>query len=181
MKRNGISTIRIHALHSLTLKLGLVWLLALMSCQRPLSKGGASNELAPRAGAAPDAATAPKTPNAATAEPIVVVGTPLVRGPSSPQLIRETIGGRYLPDLMRCYRETLATQPMVVGRISLALNIGKDGVVFNTNIESDSAQSQSLEDCVTAVGRGFRFPAPSAQVVTTVPIVFTRSDAMDHE
>lgn len=151
----------------------LAMALILTACPRPPGGGGAPT-LVPRATPAPAPAPAlsPAGPDVAAASD-VIIGTPQIIGPLPKETIYQTVQGRYRPELVRCYQETLAKKPGVQGRIMLRLVIAPSGAVTEAFIESDSAQEDGLERCFASVGQHMRFPPPPGLTVVNVPLVFT--------
>jgi hypothetical protein len=61
---------------------------------------------------------------------------------------------RYMPQLMRCYKDALRGEPSLHGRIDLELTIGTDGAVASARARG----MPDLEDCVEKRARAWTFP-----------------------
>lgn len=99
--------------------------------------------------------------------PLIVVGTPQVQGEQDPQALRTLILS-HLPELLRCYRLALVTQPELEGRVQLRLLLSPSGSVRTSEVQAATTQAPPLEACLGAVPRPWRFP--STQGVTQVII-----------
>jgi hypothetical protein len=73
-----------------------------------------------------------------------------------------------------CYEKALLQNPMLQGKMTVAVKIGPTGSVCNANIASDSLGDARVTGCVLNKFRGSSFPPPTGGCADVrVPINFT--------
>ncbi len=82
-------------------------------------------------------------------------------------------GARALePDLLTCYRETLAARPNVRGKVVVRADLTKDGVLSGARMEVSSVGDEALVACTIKRVNGARLAATPKPRAVFVPINF---------
>jgi hypothetical protein len=102
----------------------------------------------------------------------VIVGAVTAVGPLSEAVILSAVQPN-APRFLVCYREALAQNPELEGRVVLRFVIGRDGMTWNvTDAGSDLPDSRMTRCVVRACGE-LRFPEPDGNIVKVVlPLMF---------
>ncbi len=101
----------------------------------------------------------------------VRVGAITVSGPL-PREVATRVARRSLNQVRFCYERELASDASLTGHLTLRLDVGPDGGV-TANQVSASAMPESVDRCVSSVGRRTRFPTSSGASTVTIPYSFS--------
>ena len=103
--------------------------------------------------------------------PRVRVAAITVSGPL-PREIASRVVRRSLNQVRFCYERELASDASLTGQLTLRLDVAPDGAV-TANQVSASTMPDSVDRCVSSVGRRTRFPTASGASTVTVPYSFS--------
>lgn len=103
--------------------------------------------------------------------PRVRVAAITVSGPL-PREVASRIVRRSLNQVRFCYERELASDASLTGQLTLRLDVGPDGAV-TANQVSASTMPESVDRCVSSVGRRTRFPTSSGASTVTIPYSFS--------
>lgn len=105
----------------------------------------------------------PRPPGSPPRTPGILVSTLQVNAELlDPKAVKQTVEERYQESLMSCYRTALAEQPELEGRIMVLLNIGADGAVTASSLQTATTQFARLDDCIAAAPKRWKLPVPKS-------------------
>lgn len=71
-----------------------------------------------------------------------------------------------------CYQRALARDPLLGGRLTVAIAIAADGAVTSATVIDDDLGSSAVSDCVVDVFSHLRFTPASASSTVNYPVTF---------
>lgn len=106
--------------------------------------------------------------------PRVTTGATEVRGSLSRDVIQRVIR-RHINEVRACYDRALARDPSLSGRVLVRFTIDASGAVSSAEVQDSDLGDASVEACIQAAARRWRFPEPAGGgiVIVTYPFVFT--------
>jgi FHA domain len=101
-------------------------------------------------------------------------GKPEVVGSIDPELIRKVVH-EHRAQIRTCYETQLTTRPNLAGKLVSAWTIDPAGVVTEAHTQESTLRDRTVENCVAAKIRTWRFPIPKGggEVFVTYPFIFT--------
>jgi TonB family protein len=112
----------------------------------------------------------PAVPPAIRADEIEPPGT------LDPEVIRRVVQ-RYANQVKHCYERALSKDPALGGKVVVEVTIGTSGRVEASEIESSTINNKTVERCIVAATRRWRFPQPEGgPVVVHYPFILQSSE-----
>ncbi|TMB13201.1 MAG: FHA domain-containing protein [Deltaproteobacteria bacterium] len=101
-------------------------------------------------------------------------GKPEVVGSIDPELIRKVVH-EHRAQIRTCYETQLTTRPNLAGKLVSAWTIDPAGAVTEAHTQESTLHDRSVETCVAAKIKTWRFPIPKGggEVFVTYPFIFT--------
>ncbi len=101
-------------------------------------------------------------------------GKPEVTGSIDPELIRKVVHD-HRAQIRTCYETQLMSRPNLAGKLVSAWTIDQSGSVTEAHTQESTLRDHSVEGCVAAKIRTWRFPIPKGggEVFVTYPFIFT--------
>jgi hypothetical protein len=101
-------------------------------------------------------------------------GQPEVQGSIDPELIRKVVHD-HRAQIRTCYETQLTTRPSLAGKLVSAWTIDQSGGVTEAHTQESTLHDKTVESCVAAKIRTWRFPIPKGggEVFVTYPFIFT--------
>jgi hypothetical protein len=101
-------------------------------------------------------------------------GKPEVVGSIDPELIRKVVH-EHRAQIRTCYETQLTTRPNLAGKLVSAWTIDPAGAVTEAHTQESTLRDRSVESCVEAKIKTWRFPIPKGggEVFVTYPFIFT--------
>ncbi len=101
-------------------------------------------------------------------------GKPEVVGSIDPELIRKVVH-EHRAQIRTCYETQLNSKPNLAGKLVSAWTIDPAGAVTEAHTQESTLRDRSVESCVAARIRTWRFPIPKGggEVFVTYPFIFT--------
>lgn len=95
----------------------------------------------------------------------------------------EAVVRRNSGQLLYCYEKALQSQPQLRGRVTTQWVVGPAGSVKSAKVSSTSLNNRTVENCVVASIKGWKFPRPvgGVHVDVTYPFDFGRLNLMAKE
>jgi hypothetical protein len=93
----------------------------------------------------------------------------------SPEVVRRVVL-RNLGQLNFCYEQAAATNPTLVGRLSMSFSIDENGMVTESAVDLGALRSPTLGTCVAGAVRRFRFPAFDQGSRVVIPLALSLED-----
>ena len=78
-----------------------------------------------------------------------------------------------LKEVRACYEKELNRNPGIEGKVVIEWDIGEQGKVLAAKVKSTSLDNSSVESCIVARLKTWRFPEPPPNLVATVSYPFT--------
>ena len=78
-----------------------------------------------------------------------------------------------LKEVRACYEKELNRNPGIEGKVVIEWDIGEQGKVLAAKVKSTSLNNSSVESCIVARLKTWRFPEPPPNLVATVSYPFT--------
>lgn len=101
----------------------------------------------------------------------IAPGTLDVRGALDRKVIRRVVG-QHLAQIKRCYERGLAANPALAGSAVVRFTIAGDGAVVASTVQQSTLGNATVEQCIAAAVRRWRFPAPSGGGIVDVSYPF---------
>lgn len=101
-------------------------------------------------------------------------GKPEVTGSIDPELIRKVVHD-HRAQIRTCYETQLTNKPSLAGKLVSAWTIDQAGTVTEAHTQESTLRDPSVESCVAAKIKTWRFPIPKGggEVFVTYPFIFT--------
>jgi hypothetical protein len=101
-------------------------------------------------------------------------GKPVVVGSIDPELIRKVVH-EHRAQIRTCYETQLTSSPNLAGKVVSAWTIDPTGVVTEAHTQESALHDKTVESCVAAKIKTWRFPIPKGggEVFVTYPFIFT--------
>jgi len=101
-------------------------------------------------------------------------GKPEVTGSIDPELIRKVVH-EHRAQIRTCYETQLTNKPSLAGKLVSAWTIDQGGTVTEAHTQESTLRDPSVEACVAAKIKTWRFPIPKGggEVFVTYPFIFT--------
>jgi hypothetical protein len=101
-------------------------------------------------------------------------GKPEVVGSIDPELIRKVVH-EHRAQIRTCYEAQLSSRPNLAGKLISAWTIDPQGLVTESHTQETTLRDKSVESCVAARIKTWRFPIPKGggEVFVTYPFIFT--------
>ena len=101
-------------------------------------------------------------------------GKPEVVGSIDPELIRKVVHD-HRAQIRTCYETQLTTRPNLAGKLVSAWTIDPAGAVTEAHTQESTLRDRTVETCVAAKIKTWRFPIPKGggEVFVTYPFIFT--------
>jgi hypothetical protein len=101
-------------------------------------------------------------------------GQPQVYGRIDPELIRKVVH-EHRAQIRTCYETQLTSRPDLAGKLVSAWTIDQSGAVTEAHTQESSLHDHTVETCVAAKIKTWRFPIPKGggEVFVTYPFIFT--------
>ncbi|MEM9453847.1 MAG: AgmX/PglI C-terminal domain-containing protein [Myxococcota bacterium] len=95
-----------------------------------------------------------------------------VRGALDRDIIRRIVRS-HINEVRYCYRQGLAKDPTLAGRVTIELTIDPSGKVPTANVKSTSLSDDEVAECIAKATKRWRFPKPSdgGVAIVTYPFV----------
>ena len=103
---------------------------------------------------------------------LVRYGAPVVTGPLDRSRLRAMLQSRTFAKVHQGYRDELAKNRLLGGKIVVVFRLGTDGNVSGLRLETDTVKSTRLADCVKAAFVVFKGPQEKAPTDVKQPIDF---------
>ncbi|MFN2548189.1 MAG: AgmX/PglI C-terminal domain-containing protein [Myxococcales bacterium] len=99
---------------------------------------------------------------------------PQVTGSIDPELIRKVVHD-HRAQIRTCYETQLTSRPNLAGKLVSAWTIDQSGTVTEAHTQESTLHDHSVEGCVAAKIKTWRFPIPKGggEVFVTYPFIFT--------
>jgi TonB family protein len=103
--------------------------------------------------------------------------SPRTRGSLEKEMIRAEIR-THVDEVRSCYEEGLEIDRELKGRVMVQFTIAADGTVIASTLQSSTIGGKSVNECIVAVVRCWRFPSPlgGGLVIVSYPFVLTPAD-----
>ena len=110
----------------------------------------------------------------ADAEIGLAPGQPQVVGHIDPELIRKVVHD-HRAQIRTCYEMQLTSRPNLAGKLVAAWTIDTQGNVIEAHTQESALHDRTVETCVSAKIKTWRFPLPKGggEVFVTYPFIFT--------
>jgi hypothetical protein len=101
-------------------------------------------------------------------------GQPQVVGHIDPELIRKVVHD-HRAQIRTCYEMQLTSRPNLAGKLVAAWTIDTQGNVIEAHTQESALHDRTVETCVSAKIKSWRFPLPKGggEVFVTYPFIFT--------
>ena len=101
-------------------------------------------------------------------------GQPQVTGHIDPELIRKVVH-EHRAQIRTCYETQLTSKPNLAGKLVSAWTIDQSGAVTEAHTQESALHDHTVESCVAAKIKTWRFPIPKGggEVFVTYPFIFT--------
>lgn len=99
---------------------------------------------------------------------------PEVQGSIDPELIRKVVH-EHRAQIRTCYETQLTNRPSLAGKLVSAWTIDQSGSVTEAHTQESTLHDHTVEQCVAAKIKTWRFPIPKGggEVFVTYPFIFT--------